>query len=146
KLFTAIPTLLPRIKPCLMMSPLSVSTYLEALDFRFDTVIFDEASQVRPQDAIPAIYRGKRLIVAGDQKQLPPTTFFERDADEEEDAEDFESRLVDFESILDICCSLRPRFHEKNLLWHYRSRSEGLIAFSNRWIYGNRLVTFPSIS
>src|SRR5262249_10257593 len=68
KLFAAIPTILPRLKPCLMMSPLAVSTYLQSADFQFDLVIFDEASQVRPHDAISAIYRGRQLLVAGDQK------------------------------------------------------------------------------
>ena len=72
QLFRKIPTLLPRLKPCLMMSPLTVSQFLDSAGFRFDVVIFDEASQVRPHDAIGAIYRGEQLIVAGDQKQLPP--------------------------------------------------------------------------
>src|SRR5205807_1610158 len=95
KLFAAIPTLLPRLKPCLMMSPLAVSTYLESPDFQFDLVVFDEASQVRPHDAIGAICRGGQLVVAGDPKQLPPTSFFERalQADDEDDAApaDYES-------------------------------------------------------
>src|SRR5262249_40899664 len=77
-LFARTPTLLRRLKPCLMMSPLAVSTYLDSDEIRFDLVIFDEASQVRPYDAISAIYRGRQLIVAGDQKQLPPTDFFAR--------------------------------------------------------------------
>src|SRR4029077_7460587 len=93
RLFAAIPNQLLRIKPCLMMSPLAVSTYLESPDLQFDLVIFDEASQVRPHDAICAIYRGRQLVVAGDQKQLPPTSFFDRlledddaiDGDQEED-------------------------------------------------------------
>ncbi len=74
QLFARIPTILLRLKPCLMMSPLAVSTYLNAKEIRFDVVIFDEASQVRPYDAISSIYRGRQLVVAGDQKQLPPTT------------------------------------------------------------------------
>jgi very-short-patch-repair endonuclease len=146
KLFSAIPTLLPRLKPCLMMSPLAVSTYLESLDLRFDLVIFDEASQVRPHDAICAVYRGQQLIVAGDQKQLPPTSFFERALDEDglssNEADEGGAGLEDFESILDVCCTLGlPR---RRLRWHYRSRREGLIAFANGFIYGNELVTFPS--
>ena len=149
-LFRRIPTLLQRIKPCVMMSPLAVSTYLDAAT-EFDLVIFDEASQVRPFDAIGAIYRGRQLVVAGDQKQLPPTTFFDRlmsDEDEggtngEDEESDTGTNLADFESILDVCCSMgMPR---ERLKWHYRSRREPLIAFSNRHFYGNELVTFPSV-
>jgi very-short-patch-repair endonuclease len=146
KLFATIPTLLPRLKPCIMMSPLAVSTFLDSPDLRFDLVIFDEASPVRPHDAICAVYRGRQLMVAGDQKQLPPTSFFDRttggDEDSDEEAEGI-GTLADFESILDVCCTLGlPR---PGLRWHYRSRREGLIAFSNHHIYGNELVTFPSI-
>ena len=113
-------------------------------DPRFDLVIFDEASQVRPYDAISAIYRGKQLVVAGDQKQLPPTSFFDRAAtDDGEAAAGDEGGIEDYESILDQCCTLGlPR---RRLRWHYRSRREPLIAFSNRHIYDNELVTFPSV-
>src|SRR5262249_24323174 len=103
KLFAAIPTLLPRLKPCLMMSPLAVSPYLESPDLRFDLVIFDEASQVRPHDAICAVYRGRQLIVAGDQKQLPPTNFFERSLEDDgspADGDDEAGGLDEFESVL----------------------------------------------
>jgi hypothetical protein len=143
KLFAAIPSLLPRLKPCLMMSPLAVSTYLHSPDFQFDLVIFDEASQVRPHDAICAIYRGRQLIVAGDQKQLPPTSFFDRGQEEHATDEAEDGGLEDYESVLDVCCTLGlPR---RRLRWHYRSRREGLIAFANQCIYNNELVTFPSI-
>jgi superfamily I DNA and/or RNA helicase len=84
QLFARVPTMLTRLKPCLMMSPLAVSTYLNSDDFRFDLVIFDEASQVRPYDAISAIYRGDQIVVAGDQKQLPPSNFFERSVGDED--------------------------------------------------------------
>jgi len=141
QLFHKVPSLLLRIKPCLMMSPLAVSTYLESAQIRFDVVIFDEASQVLPWDAIGAVYRGKQLIVAGDQRQLPPTTFFDRmvdDDDEDESGDD----LADFESVLDVLCSVgMPR---RRLRWHYRSKREPLIAFSNRYFYDNELMTFPS--
>ncbi len=131
-----------------MMSPLAVSTFLDSPELEFDIVIFDEASQVRPYDAIGAIYRGKQLLVAGDQKQLPPTRFFDvldtdSDRDETEEDDDDAGSMSDFESILDKCCSLgMPR---KRLRWHYRSRRESLITFSNRFIYDNELVTFPSV-
>ncbi|HKB39488.1 MAG TPA: DEAD/DEAH box helicase [Gemmataceae bacterium] len=147
KLFAAIPTLLTRLKPCIMMSPLAVSTFLESPAFEFDLVIFDEASQVRPHDAVCAITRGRQLIVAGDQKQLPPTSFFERSLDGEDDATDDAGEgglgLEDYESVLDVCCTLG--LTRRRLRWHYRSRREPLIAFANREVYGNELVTFPSI-
>ncbi|MET0601196.1 MAG: DUF3320 domain-containing protein [Baekduia sp.] len=140
-LLSRIPTLLSELKPCLMMSPLTVSHFLSA-DHTFDLVVFDEASQVPPQDAINCIYRGSQLVVAGDSKQLPPTPFFqiaELDelAPEAEDA----STQEDMESVLDACESLLPGHP---LLWHYRSRSEPLISFSNRYIYNGSLMTFPS--
>jgi very-short-patch-repair endonuclease len=142
KLFAKITTILPRLKPCLMMSPLAVSTYLQSPDLVFDLVIFDEASQVRPHDAVSAIYRGRQLVVAGDQKQLPPTSFFEKSADEDHEADEDIERLGDYESVLDVCCSLG--ISRRRLRWHYRSRREGLIAFSNRFYYSGELVTFPS--
>ncbi len=140
-LFAKMPTLLPRIKPCLMMSPLAVSTYLDNPDFGFDLVIFDEASQVRPHDAVCAIYRGKQLVVGGDPKQLPPTDFFNRTG-EDDDAQPDEGGTAGFESLLDVCLSLG--LCRKRLRWHYRSRREALIAFSNKHFYGGSLVTFPS--
>ena len=140
RLFSEIPSVLQRLKPCIMMSPLSVSTFLQSDELRFDLVIFDEASQVFPWDAIGAIYRGSQLIVAGDEKQLPPTNFFNRgDLDSDEDEED----ISDFESILSLCKSIN--MPNKRLRWHYRSRREPLIAFSNRHFYGGDLVTFPSV-
>ena len=91
-----------------MMSPLAVSTYLNSREIRFDLVIFDEASQVCPYDAISTIYRGRQIVVAGDQKQLPPTTFFERAMSDEEissEEDEIEETLADFESILDGSCT-----------------------------------------
>ena len=147
KLFTTIPNLLTRLKPCLMMSPLAVSTYLQSPDVQFDLVIFDEASQVRPYDAVCAIYRGRQLVVAGDQKQLPPTNFGERSLEGEgvssTDEEDSGNELTDYESVLDVCCTLG--LVHRRLRWHYRSRREALIAFSNHHVYRNELVTFPSV-
>jgi len=140
KLFNTVPGVLQRLKPCIMMSPLSVSTFLQSEELRFDLVIFDEASQVFPWDAIGAIYRGTQLIVAGDDKQLPPTSFFTR-ADLE--ADDEEDDIGDFESILSLCKSVN--MPSKRLRWHYRSRREPLIAFSNKHFYDGELVTFPSI-
>ncbi|WP_421121684.1 DUF4011 domain-containing protein [Aquihabitans daechungensis] len=127
-----------RLKPCFMMRPLSVSQFLPP-ELRFDVVIFDEASQVREADAICCVYRGSQLIVAGDPKQLPPTAFFQKMADGEE--EDIDEELLDFESILDRCKA--QGFPSLPLNWHYRSRHESLITFSNYSFYDGRLHTFP---
>jgi very-short-patch-repair endonuclease len=142
RLFAEVPTLLPRLKPCLMMSPLAVSTYLNATPAEFDVVIFDEASQVRPHDAICAVYRGRQLVVAGDPRQLPPTDFFARSMSDDADTDDGPEGTDGFESLLDVC--LAKGLVRRRLRWHYRSRREGLIAFSNQFIYGGGLVTFPS--
>lgn len=127
------------VKPCFMMSPLTVSQFLPA-DFSFDVVIFDEASQVRPSDAINCVYRGRGLVVAGDDKQLPPTSFF--DASAEDESDDYADDAPDsFESLLHACKAGALR--ELPLRWHYRSRHENLITFSNRSFYGNSMITFP---
>ncbi len=139
-LLGSIPNLLPRIKPVLMMSPLSVSHFL-APTMRFDLVIFDEASQVPPEDAINCIYRGRQLIVAGDPKQLPPTNFFQLSATIESEL-DLDTGVDDFESVLDLASG--SGFVSRPLRWHYRSRDDSLIAFSNRMVYDGSLVTFPS--
>jgi len=127
------------LKPCFMMSPLSVSRYLPA-DMRFDAVIFDEASQVKPSDAINSIYRGDQLIVAGDQKQLPPTSFFDSALNTDLIAVD---DYDEFESILDLCKGTGG-LESLPLLWHYRSQHEDLITFSNYRFYDGLLKTFPS--
>lgn len=127
------------IKPCFLMSPLSVSTFIPSESITFDTVIFDEASQIFPQDAIGAIYRGVQIIVVGDSKQMPPTNFFGADLEDGDD-EDYDS-LADYESVLDLCST---SFKQQSLLWHYRSRYEQLIAFSNQKFYDGKLITFPS--
>ncbi|MGV9720206.1 DUF3320 domain-containing protein [Nocardia beijingensis] len=127
------------VKPCFMMSPLTVSQFLPT-GFRFDVVIFDEASQVLPQDAVNSIYRGDALIVAGDQKQLPPTSFFSiAEGSEEEWTEDGTDV---YESILDEC-KASGGFRDLPLRWHYRSRHENLIAFSNHDFYNSGMITFP---
>lgn len=129
----------PAIKPVFMMSPLAVSHYLPS-DATFDVVIFDEASQVSPGDAINCIYRGSALILAGDDKQLPPTSFFERITDDEEEDD---TDIKDFQSVLELA-KASGAFNNLGLRWHYRSRHEGLIAFSNYKFYEGKLITFPS--
>jgi hypothetical protein len=141
QLFHEIPDLLGRLKPCLLMSPLSVSQFLEPEAARFDLVIFDEASQIRTEDAVGAVLRGAALIVVGDNKQLPPTSFFLADAEGELAEEDQESP-DSFESILDAASA--GGLPARLLRWHYRSRDEALITFSNTHFYAGRLATFPN--
>ena len=132
------------IKPCWAMSPLMVSQVLPPARL-FDVVIFDEASQIVPADAIPAIMRGHQIVVAGDDRQLPPTNFFRQFDDGDDGAEDEESMISfgsGFESVLD---ALRPLLPTAPLAWHYRSRDERLVAFSNSRIYGGALTTFPGV-
>ncbi|NNJ05942.1 DUF3320 domain-containing protein [Streptomyces sp. PKU-MA01144] len=129
------------VKPCFMMSPLTVSRFLPP-DFEFDVVIFDEASQVLPQDAVNSVYRGKALIVAGDQKQLPPTSFFAAAGDSDDGDEWDEDAADGFDSILDMC-KASGVLRGLPLRWHYRSRHENLIAFSNHEFYDDSMVTFP---
>ncbi len=137
KLFAQVPSILKATCPCMLMSPATVSQFLDIDMDKFDLVIFDEASQVPTCKAVGCIARGKNLIVVGDPKQLPPTSFFSSDF---KDDEHYESE--DLESILDDCLALG--MPENHLLWHYRSNHESLIAFSNAMYYDNTLLTFPS--
>lgn len=145
-LFQSCAEAITTLKPCVCMSPLSVAHYLplpEVGEALFDVVIFDEASQLRPWDAIGAIARAKQAVIVGDSKQLPPTNFFQSSSLDEFMAEDDEEEMIeDLESILDE--AVASRFKELTLRWHYRSRHESLIAFSNYMYYQNRLHTFPS--
>ena len=137
KLFDTIPTLITRICPCMLMSPISVAQYIDVNNFKFDLIIFDEASQMPTSEAVSAIARGNNLIVVGDPKQMPPTNFFSTNNIDEENIE-----KEDMESILDDGLALSlPSIH---LLWHYRSKHESLITFSNTQFYENSLLTFPS--
>ncbi len=133
--------LIQRLKPCFMMSPLSVAQFLDIEGVRFDVVIFDEASQVKPEDALGAIFRGDQLVVVGDTKQLPPTQFFDRITDVTEDGDEETLMSTGMESILGLC---RRSFMSKTLRWHYRSRHESLIKVSNHEFYDDRLFIYPS--
>jgi very-short-patch-repair endonuclease len=133
-----MPQAFPKLAPCMLMSPLSIAQYLPPNQALFDVVIFDEASQITTWDAVGAIARARQTIIVGDPKQLPPTNFFGRN-EEEDDVADHEK---DLESILDEARA--SGIPVRDLRWHYRSRSESLIAFSNHHYYQNRLVTFPS--
>ena len=150
KLFAEIPHTLQALKPCMLMSPISVSTYLKPGSVTFDLVVFDEASQLPTPEGIAAILRAKQVVVAGDRNQLPPSSFFraqiELDEDNIDGNEDAEAAEEPLESLLDDAVATVPLFREAYLKWHYRSRDERLIKFSNAFFYENRLVTFPSAS
>ena len=135
--FASIQDLLHRMCPCMLMSPMSVAQYIEAGGMKFDLVIFDEASQMPTCEAVGTIARGSSVIVVGDPKQLPPTTFFNATSYDEDNF-----HIEDLESILDDCLALT--LPSKYLRWHYRSKHESLIAFSNSKYYENKLHTFPS--
>ncbi|MDE2686329.1 MAG: DUF4011 domain-containing protein [Chloroflexota bacterium] len=130
------------LKPVFMMSPLSIANYLERDNVTFDLVVFDEASQVRPVDALGALMRAKKAVVVGDSRQLPPSRFFDRVVQADEDTEDEESVTADLESVLDLFASKGAP--ARILRWHYRSRHESLVAVSNQEFYDNKLVIFPS--
>lgn len=156
KLVAKIPNLLQKMKPCFMMSPLAVSQYLPrgttiSNTLSFHTVIFDEASQVFPEDAVPALARGSQCIVVGDQQQLPPSSFFRSDdADDDEDVENdnamtIGNRLLGVESILDVLVGMiGAGVEDVYLKVHYRSQHDALIRYSNHYFYDDRLLTFPS--
>lgn len=129
------------LKPCFMMGPQAVAQFLEPGHLHFDIVVMDEASQLRPEEAIGAIARGTQLVVVGDPKQLPPTSFFARMSAQDDDGT-VQMATTDAESILDVCIShFQP---VRTLRWHYRSQHESLIAFSNHHFYRGDLVVFPS--
>ncbi len=136
-LFAEVPELTKRVAPCMLMSPITVAQYIKPVANEFDLVIFDEASQMTTAEAIGSIARAKAAIVVGDPKQLPPTAFFRSGYVDEENLEN-----EDLESILDDCLAIG--MPERHLLWHYRSKHESLIAFSNIMYYDNKLCTFPS--
>lgn len=130
------------LKPCFMMSPMSVAQFLEPGRISFDLVVMDEASQLRPEDALGAIARGTQLVVVGDPKQLPPTSYFQRAVDDEAEESDENSAVAEGESILDVAWGCyQPA---RRLRWHYRSQHESLIRFSNQEFYDGDLILFPS--
>ncbi len=128
------------LKPCFLMSPMSVAQYISPDSVRFDLMVIDEASQMRPEEALGAIARCGQIVVVGDHKQLPPTAFFQKQVMTDEDYEKEDS--LDNESILDL---VSGRYYPaRQLMWHYRSRHESLIAFSNSHFYNNNLILFPA--
>ncbi|MDD3343024.1 MAG: DUF4011 domain-containing protein [Sulfurospirillaceae bacterium] len=127
------------LKPCFMMSPLSVSQYLPPNEVNFDVLVIDEASQLKPEEAIGTIARVKQIVIVGDPKQLPPTSFFDS---LDKSSDDNESVISESESILDFCLNLYQPVRQ--LKWHYRSQHETLIDFSNKQFYDSNLIVFPS--
>jgi superfamily I DNA and/or RNA helicase len=139
-LMTRAGTAVQTLKPCFLMSPLSLSRYIPSDQVKFDLVIMDEASQIKPEDAIGAILRAQQLVVVGDPKQLPPTSFFDRTDEELEDDE--ATQFDNAESVLEVAMkSFQPY---RRLRWHYRSQHESLIHFSNHRFYDSDLIVFPS--
>lgn len=140
--FTSFPELLMKLTPAFMASPAAVAKYLDPSLYHFDLVIFDEASQIPTSESIGAIARADSMIVAGDPKQMPPTTFFVADISGKEinDIDDYLNE--DLESLLDDAIALG--LPERRLTWHYRSKHEPLIAFSNDKFYEDSLLTFPA--
>lgn len=129
-------------KPCFMMSPMAVAKYIPPGSLQFDIVVMDEASQVKPQDALSCFARGKQIVVVGDSKQLPPTSFFEKSTSNDSDIDESETGVLEeSESILE---AVGNYFDKRQLRWHYRSRHESLIEFSNHKFYDGNLVVFPS--
>ena len=141
-LFARSAQALQQLKPCFMMSPLSVATFLQPGEVEFDVVIIDEASQMPLEDALGAIARARQCVIVGDNMQLPPTSFFKRFDDAIDEDDEFEDEELDVESVLDQAMNVfRP---PRALKWHYRSQHQNLIAFSNKQFYENQLTVFPS--
>ena len=130
--------LLTAIRPCWVMSPLVVASVLPP-GVAFDVVVFDEASQIPPAEAVSAISRARQVVLAGDAKQLPPTSFFTTVTDAGVASPD-DALSEGVESILDVLAATLPSRH---LSWHYRSQDERLISFANEHVYDGSLVTFP---
>ncbi|MGE2718464.1 DUF3320 domain-containing protein [Mycolicibacterium celeriflavum] len=134
--------LITQIMPCTLMSPDSVARFFPARPDLFDIVVFDEASQIRVADAVGAMGRAKSVVVVGDSKQMPPTSFAEASATIDEDEEYSQDVVPDEESILTEC--VQARVPRQWLSWHYRSQDEALITFSNYHYYEGRLASFPA--
>lgn len=142
------PSMIQRIKPVMLMSPISVAQFLPPGKFVFDLLVIDEASQIKPADALGVVARAKQIVVVGDQKQLPPTSFFDRLVDDADDNDDEDSEeppaagAAEMESILSLCEARGLR--QRMLEWHYRSRDPSLIRVSNAEFYNDGLVLPPS--
>ncbi|WP_311260490.1 DUF3320 domain-containing protein [Microbacterium sp. WCS2018Hpa-9] len=134
--------LITQITPCVLASPESVSRFFPATGDLFDIVVFDEASQIRVPDAIGAMGRSNSVVVVGDSKQMPPTSFADVVTDSDEVVTTDSTAIADEESILSEC--VQAQVPRRWLSWHYRSQDEALIAFSNHKYYDGRLASFPA--
>ena len=146
RVMTGASEMVQRIKPVFLMSPISVAQFLPPGKVEFDLLVIDEASQVKPEDALGSIARAKQIVVVGDQKQLPPTSFFDRLTDnvelgDEEEEQITTAKATEMESVLSLCEA--RGLNESMLEWHYRSRDPSLIAVSNVEFYRNRLILPP---
>ncbi len=143
RIFSTAPKYIQSLTPCFLMSPLSLSQFIDPSILHFDIVIFDEASQISPEDSLCALVRGDQLVVAGDSNQMPPSNYFKSSLGEDTNEDDeIEYEAGDLESILDELLSIG--FKQSTLRWHYRSKDETLINFSNYHFYKNHLITFPN--
>ena len=141
KIITQCDDLLLDLKPLFLMSPLAIAQFIDKNSLQFDLVIFDEASQIKPVESFGAILRAKQMVVVGDKKQLPPTSFFDM-AEDESQEDNLEFETSDVESILALAEA--KNVSQTMLKWHYRSKHQSLIAVSNREFYDSRLIIFPS--
>ena len=141
QIITHCDDLLLDLKPLFLMSPLAVAQFIDKNSLQFDLVIFDEASQIKPVESFGAILRAKQMVVVGDSKQLPPTSFFDL-AEDESQGDNLEFETSDVESILALAEA--KNVSQTMLKWHYRSKHQSLIAVSNREFYDSRLIIFPS--
>ena len=155
KLMQRVGRTIQKVKPVFLMSPISVAQFIPPGGMEFDLLVIDEASQVRPEDALGVIARAKQMVVVGDAKQLPPTNFFNRllsdddinendegDADTGTEALAGSARVAELESVLTLCEA--RGVNTKMLRWHYRSRHPSLIEVSNDAFYGRSLFLPPS--
>ncbi|MEM9914019.1 MAG: DUF4011 domain-containing protein [Planctomycetota bacterium] len=142
RLVERAPNSLKALKPCFMLSPLSVAQFLPPGSIEFDLVVMDEASQIKPEDALGTAIRAKQLVVVGDPKQLPPTSFFDKLSDGTEVDEEQAVSMDDTESVLEV--AMKGFRNHRRLRWHYRSKHPSLIDFSNKKFYDDELVVFPS--
>ena len=144
KLFLKSGSIIQKIKPVFMMSPISVASFLPPKQITFDLVVFDEASQVRPVEAFGALLRAKQIVVVGDSKQLPPTTFFDTMTSKYDEVNDEDYDITNMESILSLL--LAKNIPQRTLSWHYRSKNRSLIMLSNNEFYNHSLKIFPSVN
>ena len=146
KLMDVYPEYMFKLFPCWLLSPENVSSLLPLEKNMFDIVLFDEASQVFIENTIPSIYRGNCVVVAGDAKQLRPTTTFMKRymGSTIDDSFDYSTQAaLEVESLLDLAVS---RFNNAHINYHYRSKNEELIDFSNKAFYNNTLQVSPNVS